>query len=170
MDPQLSSFIVSVEETGHINECLQDLMAEVKATYIMLIERSGQVISSRTDESEAGKPVLGALLAGSFASSREIARVLNERDFRTLIQQGKRESIFAELIGESWIICVIYPPPTTLGMVQVYSKRAVKQLTEILERVKKESRTNRVSVFSSLMRTSSEVSDTVDLLFKDLAS
>ena len=170
MDPQLTSFVVSLEETASIEECLQELMTEVKASYIMLIERSGQTIAYKTDESEEGKRVLGALLAGSFASSREIARVLGERDFRTLIQQGKHENICAEISGEAWILAVIYPPPTTLGMVQVYTKRSVKKLAEILERVKKQSSANRVSVFSGMMRSSSEISDTVDLLFKDLAS
>ncbi|MEI6046307.1 MAG: roadblock/LC7 domain-containing protein [Chloroflexota bacterium] len=169
MDPQLTSFVVSEEETGHINESLSQLLAETNASYIMLIERSGQLISSQSNSSEEGKRVLGALLAGSFASSREIARVLNENDFTTLIQQGKYESIFAESIINTWILVVIYHKPTTLGMVQIYSKRTIKELAVVLERVKVESRSTRVSIFSNLMRTS-EVADTVDLLFKDLAS
>jgi predicted regulator of Ras-like GTPase activity (Roadblock/LC7/MglB family) len=160
---------VSEEETGHITECLSQVLGETNASYVMLIERSGQLIASQSNNSEEGKSVLGALLAGSFASSREIARVLNESDFTTLIQQGKYESIFAESIVNTWILVIIYHKPTTLGMVQVYSKRAIKELGQIFERVKKESRSTRVSIFSSLMRTS-EVADTVDLLFKDLAS
>lgn len=169
MDPQLSSFMVSPDETGHITQNLHDLFVETKATHVMLIERSGQVIASKSEVGEEGKTVLGALLAGSFASSREIARVLNERDFRTLIQQGKHESIFAELVEDAWILVVIFPKATPLGLVQVYAKQTTARLTEILERVKKESRGTKISVFSSLMRTS-EVSDTIDLLFKDLAS
>lgn len=170
MDPQLTSFVVSEEETGHITKCLTQLTDETQASYVMLIERSGQVIAFKTDSGEEGKRVLGALLAGSFASAREIARVLNERDFTTLIQQGKYESIYAESIHNTWILVVIYPKPTTLGMVQVMSKRSIKELEVILERVKKQSSSaHRVSIFSNLMRTS-EVNDTVDLLFKDLAS
>lgn len=169
MDPQLSSFVVSPKETEHILECLSELQSETKATHVILIERSGQVIAAKNDTQEENKPVLGALLAGSFASSREIARVLNERDFRTLIQQGKYESIFAELIEDTWILSIIFPKTTPLGMVQIFAKKGVAQLTEILERVKKESRSTKISVFSNLMRTS-DVNDTVDLLFKDLAS
>lgn len=169
MDPQLSSFVVAAEETGHINQNLHDLLVETKATHVMLIERSGQIIASESEAGEEGKTVLGALLAGSFASSREIARVLNERDFRTLIQQGKHESIFAELVEEAWILVVIFPKTTALGLVQVYAKQTTVRLTEILQRVKKESRSTKISAFSTLMR-SSEVADTIDLLFKDLAS
>jgi len=161
--------IVSLEETENITACLSGLMTETSASYVMLIERSGQTIAYQTSVDDESKQVLGALLAGSFASSREIAKVLREKDFRTLIQQGKYESIFAELVGDSWILVVIYHKPTTLGMVQIFSNRVVEKLAEIQIRVKKQSRSTKISVFSGMMKAG-EVSDTVDLLFKDLAS
>jgi len=164
MDPQLTSLIVSISETGNIEECLDRLVAETGANYSMLLDKSGQVVASQGDTDRQDITALGALLAGTFASSREVARLLKEKDFRVLFQQGVRENIFTELIQEQWMLVVMFDKRTHIGLVKVLSKRATDELSSILERVKVESR-SRDAVISTNFRTS--VEDTIDLLFKD---
>ena len=164
MDPQLTSLVVSTSETSHIEETLDRLVAETGANYSMLLDKSGQVIAAQGDTDHQEITALGALLAGTFASSREVARLLKEKDFRVLFQQGVRENIFTELIAEQWMLVVMFDKRTHIGLVKVLSKRATDELASILERVKQESR-SRDAVISTSFRTS--VEDTIDLLFKD---
>ena len=45
LDPDLTSLIVGEEESQSIEECLARLMGETGATYIMLLDRAGQVLA-----------------------------------------------------------------------------------------------------------------------------
>ncbi len=164
MDPQLTSLVVSEKDTVAIESCLEDLVRNTQANYAMLLDKSGQVISSRGDTQRQDITALGALLAGTFASSREVARLLREKDFRVLFQQGVKENIFTELIEEQWMLVVMFDKRTHIGLVKVLAKHATDELGTLLQRVRQQSRRHE-SVISTSFRTS--VEDTIDLLFRD---
>jgi predicted regulator of Ras-like GTPase activity (Roadblock/LC7/MglB family) len=164
MDPQLTSLVVSEKDTDAIESCLEDLVANTQANYSMLLDKSGQVIAARGDTQRQDITALGALLAGTFASSREVARLLREKDFRVLFQQGVKENIFTELIEEQWMLVVMFDKRTHIGLVKVLAKRATDELGAVLQRVRQQSK-QRDAVISTSFRTS--VEDTIDLLFRD---
>jgi len=164
MDPQLTSLVVTEKDTIKIEECLERLVGDTNANYAMLLDKSGQVIASRGDTQRQDITALGALLAGTFASSREVARLLREKDFRVLFQQGVKENIFTELIEEQWMLVVMFDKRTHIGLVKVLAKRATEELAGTLQRVRQQSR-QRDAVISTSFRTS--VEDTIDLLFRD---
>ncbi len=164
MDPQLTSLVVSEKDTKKIEDCLERLVGDTNANYAMLLDKSGQVIAARGDTQRQDITALGALLAGTFASSREVARLLREKDFRVLFQQGVKENIFTELIDEQWMLVVMFDKRTHIGLVKVLAKRATEELGVSLQRVRQQSR-QRESVISTSFRTS--VEDTIDLLFRD---
>jgi predicted regulator of Ras-like GTPase activity (Roadblock/LC7/MglB family) len=164
MEPQLSSLIVSLEEKGPIDECLRRLVEDTGATHAMLLDKSGQVIATYGQVERQDITALGALLAGTFASSREVARLLRERDFRVLFQQGVRENIFTALVEEQWMLSIVFDKGTHIGLVKVLTKKATEELESILERVRQEGKL-RDEVISTSFRTSME--DTIDLLFRD---
>ncbi len=165
MDNQLSNLAVTGEEIALIRGCLENMRQEMEATSILLLDTSGQVIASLNRRGAPPETTVGALLAATFSGSRELAKVLHETDFRTHIQQGERESIFAELVGDQWILGVIFSKPTLLGMVKVISHKAVIELTKVLQLVKTNSR-QRDRFISDKMRDS--LSSTLDLLFDGL--
>jgi len=164
MDPQLTSLVVSEQDAANIEDSLARLVDDTNANYAMLLDKSGQVISSRGDTQRQDITALGALLAGTFASSREVARLLREKDFRVLFQQGVKENIFTELIEEQWMLVVMFDKRTHIGLVKVLAKRATDELGRVLQRVRQASR-QRDAVISTSFRTS--VEDTIDLLFRD---
>ncbi|NJP05669.1 MAG: roadblock/LC7 domain-containing protein [Chloroflexaceae bacterium] len=164
MDPQLTSLIVPTEEVSQIEECLNHLVEDTGGNYALLLDKSGQVIAAQGDGSRQDITALGALIAGTFASSREVAKLLREKDFRMLFQQGVRENIFIALIEEQWILCVIFNKGTHIGLVKVLTKKATDELASVLERVRQQHKA-RDEVLGSSFRTSME--DTIDLLFRD---
>ncbi|HEU5014685.1 MAG TPA: roadblock/LC7 domain-containing protein [Roseiflexaceae bacterium] len=164
MDPQLTSQIVPTEEVASIEECLARLVEDTGATNALLLDKSGQVIAAQGDSNRNDITALGALIAGTFASSREVAKLLREKDFRMLFQQGVRENIFLALIEEQWIMCIIFSKGTHIGLVKVLTKKATDELASVLERVRQQHKT-RDDVLGSSFRTSME--DTIDLLFRD---
>lgn len=164
MDPQLTSLIVPQEEVAQIEECLTRLVEDTGGNYALLLDKSGQVIASQGDGNRQDITALGALIAGTFASSREVAKLLREKDFRMLFQQGVRENIFIALIEEQWILTIIFNKGTHIGLVKVLTKKATEELASVLERSRQQHKT-RDEVFGNNFRTSME--DTIDLLFRD---
>lgn len=164
MDPQLTSLIVPTEEIAQIEECMNHLVEDTGGNYALLLDKSGQVIASQGDGNHQDITALGALIAGTFASSREVAKLLREKDFRMLFQQGVRENIFIALIEEQWILCVIFNKGTHIGLVKVLTKKATDELGNVLDRVRQQHKA-RDEVLGSSFRTSME--DTIDLLFRD---
>ena len=78
MDPQLTSQIVPVEEVRIIEESLATLAENTGGNHILLLDKSGQVIAAHGDGTRQDVTALGALIAGTFASSREtLSRISN---------------------------------------------------------------------------------------------
>lgn len=146
-----------------IRESLVRLVAGTEATFGMLLDRAGQIIAAEGDAYRDEGIPLGALIAGSFASSREVARLLKEKDFRVLFQEGLRENLFTELVDEQWMLVVVFKRQAHLGLVKILSKKATKELEEILKLVRGRNAQRRLAMDSTL-RTVGR--DTVDLIFK----
>src|SRR5579884_1957053 len=162
---QLTNLVISDPDLNTISAVLLKLMHDTNATSSLLIDKSGQVISVQGSESRSNATTLGALLAGVFSSSREVARLLNEKDFRSIFQQGVQESIFTTMIEEQWLLVIIFDKLTHIGLVKVLSKKASDELGRILERVRNDTSRTKSSVINLQFRSS--VEDTIDLLFRD---
>ena len=162
---QLTNLVISDRELGTISIVLTKLMNDTNATCAMLIDKSGQVVAIQGTGARRNATALGALLAGVFSSSREVARLLDEKDFRNIFQQGVQENIYTSMIEEQWLLVIIFDKLTHIGLVKVLSKKASDELGRILERVRNDTARTKSSVINLQFRSS--VEDTIDLLFRD---
>ncbi len=157
------SLIIGEADNKRINQQLDRMLAEAGANSTLLLDRGGEVISARGEQLPPDLNVLGALFAGTFATSREVARMMNENNFRTLVQQGMRENTLTEMVGEAWIMVVMFDKSTHIGLVKDLCRRVTPELEAVLLQVQLRSRT--MSGLNPSFRTS--VEDTIDLLFRD---
>jgi predicted regulator of Ras-like GTPase activity (Roadblock/LC7/MglB family) len=162
---QLTNLVISDRELGTISIVLTKLMNDTNATCAMLIDKSGQVVALQGTGVRRNATALGALLAGVFSSSREVAKLLDEKDFRNIFQQGVQENIYTSMIEEQWLLVIIFDKLTHIGLVKVLSKKASDELGRTLERVRNETSRAKSSVINLQFRSSIE--DTIDLLFRD---
>jgi len=78
---------------------------------------------------------ISALVAGSYAATREMARLLGEEEFSVLFHQGKRDSIQLTLVGDRTILATVFDERTTIGMVRLYAKEASQKLEKLFEEI-----------------------------------
>ena len=76
---------------------------------------------------------VAALVAGSYAATREMARLLGEEEFSVLFHQGKKDNIQLTLIGDRTILATVFDERTTIGMVRLYAKEATGKLTSLFD-------------------------------------
>jgi len=162
---QLTNLIISDHELDTIANSLVKLMSGTSATSVMLLDKSGQVVSTQGTSTKRNATSLGALLAGAFSSSRHVAELLGEKDFRTIFQQGVHENIYTTMIEDQWLLVIVFDKLTHIGLVKVLSKRASEELGRTLERVRADTHRQKSSVLNIQFRSS--VEDTIDLLFRD---
>jgi len=162
---QLTNLVISDRELGIISAVLTKLMNDTNAASTMLIDKSGQVIQVQGTGMRRNATTLGALLAGVFSSSREVAKLLDEKDFRNIFQQGVQQNIYTSMVEEQWLLVIIFDKLTHIGLVKVLSKKASDELGRILERVRSDTTRAKSSVLNLQFRSS--VEDTIDLLFRD---
>ncbi|MEA2523568.1 MAG: hypothetical protein QOF33_2739 [Thermomicrobiales bacterium] len=163
-DPHLTHLIIDEETSSSITIVLRQLIKDSQATSGMVLDRAGQIIVWDGTGYENARMQLGALIAGTYASTREVARILEESGFRTLLQEGAKEKIFTEAIGDQWLVSVIFGRHTHLGLVKVLCSRATVDLAQILARTVERSRARPKLRDAGLMRIAN---DTIDLIFRD---
>jgi predicted regulator of Ras-like GTPase activity (Roadblock/LC7/MglB family) len=162
---QLTNLIISDQELVFITNALLKLMNDTSASSAMLLDKSGQVIAAHGATTKRNATSLGALLAGAFSSSRHVAELLGEKDFRTIFQQGVHENIYTTMVEDQWLLVIVFDKLTHIGLVKVLSKKASDELTRALERVRADTSRQKASVLNIQFRSS--VEDTIDLLFRD---
>jgi predicted regulator of Ras-like GTPase activity (Roadblock/LC7/MglB family) len=163
-DPHLSQLVVDEETCNAINVVLRQLIKDSQATSALVLDRAGQIIVWDGLAYEGQRMQLGALIAGTYASTREVAKILQENSFRTLLQEGAREKIFTEAVGDQWLISIIFGRHTHLGLVKVLCSRATVDLQQILHRTVERSKGRPRLKDAGLQIVAN---DTIDLLFRD---
>jgi predicted regulator of Ras-like GTPase activity (Roadblock/LC7/MglB family) len=128
--------ILYEEEITRIDAILTKMLKGAEAKCALLVDKDGHMITRQGFTHSLDTTALGALLAGSFASTKEIARLVGETEFSVLFHQGKKDHIHMSIVGDRSILVVIFDDRTTIGMVRLYAKEASLELAQIFEDLK----------------------------------
>lgn len=118
----------------------------------LLIDKDGHLVTRRGEPVQGSLDSVAALIAGSFAATREMARLFGEETFSNLFHQGARDCIQVSLVGERSLFVIVFDERTNLGLVRFYAQETVKNLAEIISSLadREEAPEERLSVdFSS---------------------
>jgi len=120
------------DQIQQLDQALSRIIREAEAKCALLVDKDGHLITRQGFTHTLDTTALAALLAGSFASTREIARLVGEPEFSVLFHQGKKDHIHISLIDEHAIMVVIFDDRTTIGMIRLYAKETGEALKNIL--------------------------------------
>ena len=101
----------------------------------LLIDCEGHLVTRRGEAAADAVDSLAALTAGSFAATRQMAKLLGEEHFNTLSHQGTRESIQISLVGERTLLAIVWDERTNLGLVRYYAQETSKRLADLFEAI-----------------------------------
>jgi len=139
------SLIIYEEEINQIEALISKMLKGAEAKCALLVDKDGHLITRLGFTHSLDTTALAALLAGSFASTKEIARLVGEPEFSVLFHQGKKDHIHMSIVGDRSILVVIFDDRTTIGMVRLYAKETATGLTKIFEEIKEKSASGRKS-------------------------
>ncbi|RME72184.1 MAG: roadblock/LC7 domain-containing protein [Planctomycetota bacterium] len=123
------------DDVDRINDVLEEFLKLSGAKANILIDKEGHAVTQAGLTSSLNVDTLSALVAASFAATREMARLLGEEEFTILSHQGKNDHIQLTLIADRCILCTMFDDSTTVGMVRLYAAEASKKLHRIFDTI-----------------------------------
>jgi predicted regulator of Ras-like GTPase activity (Roadblock/LC7/MglB family) len=118
-------------DTARIDAAMSKLLKGSEAKCALMVDKDGHLIARHGFTQNLDTTALSALMAGSFASTAEIARLVGELEFSVLFHQGKKDHIHMNLVGERTILAVVFDDRTTIGMVRLYAREAAEELERV---------------------------------------
>lgn len=114
-----------------INRILTDLLEQVEAEAVFLCDRGGNILAHQAHTVYPHEENIGALAAGSFFATVEMARLVGEPKFRCLIHQGEITSIYMEGLDNDLLLVVVFSKDSNPGLVKLHAKDAIHQLADL---------------------------------------
>ena len=124
--------VITKKEIEKINGCLKKMVSSSLAPSVLLIARSGQLITHHGDTLDIDISALAALTAANFGATAEIAKLLGEEEFTLLFHKGKSENVYFSAIGEHVILVTLFDDRTSLGLIRLRINQIHKELFQIL--------------------------------------
>jgi predicted regulator of Ras-like GTPase activity (Roadblock/LC7/MglB family) len=148
-----------------IEALLDEFLKLTKARSVFFIDKEGHLITNTGESTEVNPETLSALIAGSFAATRELARVLGESQFNAMSHKGAKDSVSMMLVGSRSILAVLFDQTTTAGMVDLYCKELTQKIARILDIAEKQSKLREKETLLEGYQES--VQERLDELFED---
>ncbi|HZM17423.1 MAG TPA: roadblock/LC7 domain-containing protein [Candidatus Krumholzibacteria bacterium] len=123
------------EDYWALRGVLTELLEGANARSVLLVDGTGQVITSLATPAEFDVMSFAALCAADFEANRQLAHLIGEEDFSTLYHQGTNESMYLSRVEARVILAVLFDRRATLGLVRLRVARAVERLTVVFQRL-----------------------------------
>jgi predicted regulator of Ras-like GTPase activity (Roadblock/LC7/MglB family) len=130
-----ANWAIFEEDYWAIHSILTELLQNSNAETVLVIDRTGQLVSSLGVPPNFDLTSFASLCAADFEANTQLARLIGERDFSTLYHQGADESMYLARVDARTIVTVLFDRRTTLGLVRLRVRRAVDQLGAIMARL-----------------------------------
>jgi predicted regulator of Ras-like GTPase activity (Roadblock/LC7/MglB family) len=115
-----------------IESLLDEMFQQIPAHFILLIDVTGQVISTRGGQNQMDLVGLGSLVAGDLAASQEIARLTGQyQEYQMVLREGQSTHTFICGAGLHLAITVQISTETPLGWARMLIRKAALKLTDI---------------------------------------
>ena len=129
------SWSFSEKDFNSLSDSLRRFLDESGSHCALLVDRSGQLITTIGEKPDFDTTAFASLTAADFSANDQLARLIGENDFSSLFHQGERESMYLAGVAGRLILVALFDNRTTLGMVRLRTKQAVEELTSICERM-----------------------------------
>lgn len=130
-----ASWSLTQDDNQSITQLLQRLLHDASARCALVVDRSGQLVTTVGERPNFDATTFATLTAADFSANDQLARLIGEADFSTLFHQGERESMLLADVSRKVILVVLFDTRTTLGLVRLRMRPAVEELSRLLDAI-----------------------------------
>ena len=130
-----SRLVFYKEDVEKIEKVLSQFLKSANAKCALLVDKDGHLVTKQGDSGTYDMDTISALVAGSFAATKQMAKLLGEEEFSIMFHQGRKDNIQLSLVGERTILAIIFDDRTTLGMVRLYASQVSSKLASLFDEI-----------------------------------
>ena len=157
-----SSWSFREEDARSIQLILVDFLRESNARTALIVDRTGQMITTAGEAPTFDPTAFASLTAADFSANDQLAKMIGEPEFGALFHQGEKESMYQADIARRVIQVVLFDNRTTLGLVKLRVKNTVGELNKVFEGMFSQDGAGRSQVETGFL---GEAEDEIDKLF-----
>ncbi|MGM0443762.1 MAG: roadblock/LC7 domain-containing protein [Fibrobacterota bacterium] len=110
--------VLRPDDIFNINCILTRILDESMSDILLLINKSGRLITHQAQNSSFDAISISALVSGTFASSNSIANLIGEDSFDVIHQAGRKKDIYIEQVDRNNILTCIFPKNSNVKKVK----------------------------------------------------
>jgi len=126
-----ASWSFSESDFKLIQQHLQAFLRDANARCALLVDRTGQLVTTVGEPPQFDSTAFASLTAADFSANDQLAKMIGEAEFASLVHQGEKESMLLADIAKRVILVVLFDQRTTLGLVKLKGKSVVEQLNRV---------------------------------------
>ena len=128
-----ASWSFTEDDFAAITQMLQRFLYDSNARCALLVDRTGQLVATVGEQPTFDPTAFATLTAADFSANDQLARLVGEKDFSSLVHQGENESMVLADISRRVILVALFDKRTTLGLVRLKIKDTVVELTSLFD-------------------------------------
>lgn len=127
-EEEMADIVITKQALDRIDSILAKMMAKCGAHTVLLIDKSGQIISFQGSMDEGKVASLAALTAANYGATTAIARLFGEEEFSLLFHKGKKENLHFANVGQEYLMITVFDYGTHLGLVRLEVRKGLKEM------------------------------------------
>ena len=128
------AFVLNTADVESLCRTLRELLGNCDADGCLVCDSAGHVLVHE-GVSTADPLLVSALGAGVFAATHELARLMGEEEFSTVLHQGADRSLLICAAGDDSLLLVTFPSRSNLGLIKLYAPATASAIRIGLEQV-----------------------------------
>jgi predicted regulator of Ras-like GTPase activity (Roadblock/LC7/MglB family) len=125
--------VITDRQLDRCDSILWELKSLLDCSFLALFSTSGQPISEASGEDHPEILSLASLTAGAFAATRQLAEILQAKEFTLLFHEGSSVNLHVAQVTDQVLLLVTFGRQVPVGKVRLYTQRAVGVLARILQ-------------------------------------
>lgn len=127
----LTQLVITEEQQKELDTLLQRLKEKLDASAVLLIERSGLLLSTY-GEGTINDLSISSLIAGIFKSISALTSLMGEPEVRTLQHHGNRNTMVLVLLESKDVLALMLPPGAQPSSYEEPLDETVRAVTPLL--------------------------------------
>lgn len=123
---------ISKEQYAKLESLLQHFSQECALDAVAVCDAGGTIMASHAPVVPDGFDNAAALAAAAFAATRELATLIGERAFASLMLRGDTKGVMTKAIGSAHIVVIFLGAQSIEGMVRLVLRKLTPQIESVL--------------------------------------
>jgi len=132
-------------DVNRLRKILIELLDQSEADSCLICDGAGHVLAHE-NVNRQDPLLISALGAGVFAATRELARLLGEDEFSTVLHQGMKRSILIAAATDEVLLVVMFSGEHRVGLVKLYTPTAAAAVRGVFESIQERGEAEEESV------------------------